>query len=360
MKVFKLCLMTVFLTSYICAMEKYLQLSDVEKQLIVKNVKKRGKDKVLAEIHIEAKEQTSLVYDEPSGLVFFKKNRASFRNCMGFQIDEKFYQKDVNNDPLTKQIFDIVELSEKDKSFRPEVAWEAECEEFNNVLGTRTKYWWFKDTEDDSLSGINVKFRPHYYSGDQEVIKEVVQGVVDQSDQKAVEDLVNSVIEQIKEEKKCLQLSAIEKLLVLQQIEKRGKDNLLSEIRKERKYGSWQHDEEGQGRWREIPMALEIEEIFYKENIETDPLTKTIFTTIQDMENQNTHCPNCHVKKQNELCPECHVGINVDQWEVLGYRTSYEWIDDVQSNFSAIKMRCLFKANAYDQQGLEKCIADKG
>lgn len=164
-----LCLIIAFVTSYACAMEERLRLSNIEKQLIAKEVKERGKEKILAEIRTETKECTPIVYDEISGM-------CSFRYCMSFKIDKKFYQKDASNDPLTKQVFDIIQRSENKKDQRPDASWNAK----SNVLGKRIQYWWIKDADENSLSGIQVKFRPHYYSGDQKAVEEVVQSVVDE------------------------------------------------------------------------------------------------------------------------------------------------------------------------------------
>lgn len=166
-------LMITFLTSPSCAMEKYLQLSAIEKQLIVQEVQQQGKEKILTELYKEGKSHTPMVYDERSGM-------CTWRNSTCFNIKKTFDQKNINTDLLTKQIFDVVQLFEKGNSCPPDASWNAEI----NVLGKRTQYWWLKDA-DDNFSTIKVSFCPHYYSGDQ----------------KAIEEVVNSVIEQIQTEK---------------------------------------------------------------------------------------------------------------------------------------------------------------
>ena len=155
------------------------------------------------------------------------------------------------------------------------------------------------------------------------------------------------------EEKPCLKLSAIEKQLILKEAEKQGKDNLLVEIRKERKRGPGKYDEESGLLLFTIPAALKIKKIFHKADIEKDPLTKKVFGAIEEIEKLES-------KGLNR--PEYDYGRDADSSEyLLGKSTTYKWMKNTDNNddLSAVCIRSCFTARPYDQKALEKLIVNK-
>ena len=143
---------------------EYLKLSTIEQQLILHEVEKQGKDKILAELYKEGEKQTPLVYDK-------KRDTCYCRDyCTAFTINKIFYKKDIEKDPLTKNIFDTIQPIEKEKGYGP----EGDDDHEFMVLGERTYYWWLQDADNNLLPAIQVKFRPHYYSGDQKAIENFI------------------------------------------------------------------------------------------------------------------------------------------------------------------------------------------
>ncbi len=328
MNIFKYYCVIVFVLniSFLHAMEveKCLKLSIIEKQLILKEVEKQGKDKILAEIYKEGEKQTPLAIDCDD-----RERRIYWRDhCTAFHVSKIFYKKDRKKDSLTKQIFDTIKVIEKEKGYCPEM----DCDTEFTILGERTYYWWLQDNEDNFLPEIQVKFRPHYYNGDQKAVEEVVRNAADQK------------------KEKYLKLSTIEKQLILKEVGMQGKEHLLAEVCKDRKNGPMKYDQEAGNYFWKIPAALKIKAVFYKANSEKDSLTKEVFDAIQEIERRDR-------KGLNR--PEYDYGRDADSSEyLLGRSTNYKWMKDAENNddISAVQIRSYFKARSYDQKGLEKFI----
>ena len=139
-------------------------------------------------------------------------------------------------------------------------------------------------------------------------------------------------------------LSTIEKQLILREVKKLGKDYMLAEIRKERQDQPLQYDEERDLFYFKRPLALKINETFYKVNREKDPLTRNIFDAIQKIE---------ALESKGLNRPEYDYGSKVESDEyLLGQKTDYQWID----NGSAVKIKSRFSARPYDQIALENVV----
>lgn len=155
------------------------------------------------------------------------------------------------------------------------------------------------------------------------------------------------------EQKSCLKLSAIEKQLILKEAEKKGKDNILIEIRKKGEAGPLIYDEESGLVSFKRSVALKIKKIFHKADIEKDPLTKKVFGAVQEIE---------RLESEGLRRPEYDYGRDADSSEyLLGPSTTYKWVNDTDNNedLSAVHIRSRFEARPYDQKALEKLILNK-
>lgn len=113
-------------------------------------------------------------------------------------------------------------------------------------------------------------------------------------------------------------LNIIQTQLILRTIQKRGLDSVRQEIQKaaspELIKSTWGDEER-------YSIALELEDIFHKNEILTDPLVHDIFNVIAEQEKESGYVPD-HIEK------EMYGAIfNVQPTNFLGHNTRYYWLE---------------------------------
>ena len=153
--------------SFLHAMEieKCLKLSTIEKQLILKEVGKQGKEHLLTEVCKDRKNGPRK-YDQEAGNYFWKIPAA-------LKIKEVFYKINIEKDSLTKEVFDAIQEIERRDSKglnRPEYDYGRDADSSEYLLGISTNYKWVKDAgNNDDVSAVQIrsyfKARPYDQKG---------------------------------------------------------------------------------------------------------------------------------------------------------------------------------------------------
>lgn len=137
--------------------QKQLKLSTIEKQLLIREIKRQGKEPLLEEIN--KKREIQHVYDE-------KQNKFGIRRPTCLIISATFYKSKVDKKPLTKKIFDTIEVREKTHNNYFDFNYQTP----SNKLGNRTKYDWI---EENNTVKIIARFK--YIGHDQRALTAFVE-----------------------------------------------------------------------------------------------------------------------------------------------------------------------------------------
>lgn len=149
-------------SSFYAMEQKQLRLSRIEKQLLSREVDNRGKDYLLKEINEERKNQ--FIYDE-------KQKKLGINRPAILTIKDTFYKAHAETDPLTKNIFDEIEIREKARS---------KHQSPTNKLGNRTEYCWLEEN-DGTLSAVRIKSHFKYFGFDQRSLTTFVENYSQQA-----------------------------------------------------------------------------------------------------------------------------------------------------------------------------------
>ncbi len=113
-------------------------LSEIEKQLVLREVAKRGKDAVEKEI-LQELDDIKMRYDE-------EDDQVRFRISPKLEIKETFSQNQVATDPFVKIVFERITKIEKESGYFPD--------NDTNFLGSNTRYYWVKKDKKKQESGV--------------------------------------------------------------------------------------------------------------------------------------------------------------------------------------------------------------
>ncbi len=139
--------------------QKQSRLSEIEKQLVLREVAKRGKDVVESEVLKPRDDQ--MYYD--------KKNwQVCFTRPPKLSIKETFSQSQMGTDSLAKTIFDRIHEIEKESGYFP----DPEVANCTNYLGTDTRYYWVKEDKEKQMCGV-VEVKSNFV--DRESLLEIIK-----------------------------------------------------------------------------------------------------------------------------------------------------------------------------------------
>lgn len=131
-----------------------IAFSSIEEKLIKRDVEQHGSLDALMAINTKINKNSPLVLHKPSG---------NYRFCplAAYNIQETFYKKNRDKDPLTKDIFDTIESTQKDSE--------------DYTLGQRTVYKWLKaDGKNDPFSAVRVKTQFYYLLEDKKALEDLI------------------------------------------------------------------------------------------------------------------------------------------------------------------------------------------
>lgn len=113
-------------------------LSEIEKQLVLREVAKRGKDAVEKEI-LQERADIKIRYEA-------ENDEFRFRISPTLEIKETFSQNQVKTDPFVKIVFERITEIEKKSGYFPD--------NDTNFLGRDTRYYWVKKDKKKQESDV--------------------------------------------------------------------------------------------------------------------------------------------------------------------------------------------------------------
>jgi hypothetical protein len=125
-------------------------------------------------------------------------------------------------------------------------------------------------------------------------------------------------------------LSAIEKMLVQREIQRRGVEAVRQEI-----YNAG--DPEKISKWRHyvvrVPTVLRIDMIFKKEDIQADSLAKNIFEEIQKIESASGYIP------KSIITEDQYAVTVISPTNFIGSNTRYYWLEENSARIPAVRVK---------------------
>jgi hypothetical protein len=125
-------------------------LHPIEKELVICEIQERGKSAILKEIAMATSMHaaTNTNCEEP---VFFT-------TATILQIQRRFHEKDVAENPLTKMVFETIERIEKKDGYIPKAIDRGEEYIYaTNYFSLNTRYYWLKGNGGRRSSTVRVE-----------------------------------------------------------------------------------------------------------------------------------------------------------------------------------------------------------